>query len=165
VSEYKFQQESVETVGREIKKQTKALGIKSLRYVACDPAMKQHTGAGKGESIFETLRRLSLPMRASDNNRFNGWQRCHELLREDGTGQPWLTVDPGCAYFLRTLPAQVQDDHDPDDLDSSGDDHAVDAWRYGAMSRPSPTQFVTPPPPKGTYGALLSDIQRGAASA
>lgn len=165
VSEYKFQQESVETVGREIRAKTKDLGIKSLRYIACDPAMKQRTGAGKGESIFETLQRMKLPMRASDNNRFNGWQRCHELLRDDGQGQPWLTVDPACAYFLRTLPAQVQDEKDPDDLDTSGDDHAVDAWRYGAMSRPSPTHVMLPPPPKGTMGALLGDIQREAIGA
>jgi hypothetical protein len=51
-------------------------------------------------------------------------------------------VSPDCKYLIRTLPAMVQDDHDPEDIDSSKDDHAVDALRYGAMSRPSPTRFV-----------------------
>lgn len=162
--EYKFQQQSVEDVGRAIKKITTFdLRIPQLRYIACDPAMKQRTGAGKGESIFETLARMGLPMRASDNNRFNGWQRVHELLREDAQGTPWLTIDPGCAYLLRTLPSQMQDEHDPDDLDTDGEDHAVDALRYGAMSRPSPTRLMAPPAPKGTLGAMLDDLRREAA--
>jgi hypothetical protein len=29
----------------------------------------------------------------------------------------------------------MSDKHDPDDVNTSGDDHWVDAWRYGAMSR------------------------------
>jgi hypothetical protein len=46
--------------------------------------------------------------------------------------------------LIRTLPAMVQDKNDPDDLDSSKDDHACDALRYGAMSRPRPTVFRQP---------------------
>jgi hypothetical protein len=36
---------------------------------------------------------------------------------------------------MRSLPAQMSDKHDADDINTSGDDHWVDAWRYGAMSR------------------------------
>jgi hypothetical protein len=142
VRELKFQGETAEAVGKKIHQTTKELGMK-LRYIAADPAMWQKTGAGKGESIAETLLRMRLPMRKSDNDRFNGWMRVHELLRAmpDGS-RPWLTVDPSCKYLIRTLPAMVQDKNDPDDLDSSKDDHAVDALRYGAMSRPSPTRIA-----------------------
>lgn len=143
VREYKFQGQTAEQVGKQIHDTTKQLGLEKLRYIACDPAMWQKTGAGRGESIAETLMRLKLPVRKSDNDRFLGWMRVHELLRThpDCEG-PWLTVDPGCRYLIRTLPAMVQDKNDPDDLDSSKDDHAVDALRYGAMSRPRPTVFV-----------------------
>lgn len=140
--EYKFKGESAEHVALEITRITKSLGITNLRYVVCDPAMKQKTGAGRGESIFETLLRRGLRMRGGDNDRFNGWNRVHELLRLNDQGEPWLTVAPGCKYLIRTLPAMVQDEHDPEDIDSTKDDHAVDALRYGAMSRPSPTRFV-----------------------
>jgi hypothetical protein len=139
--EYKFKGVSAEVVALEIQRITKSLGVK-LGYLVCDPAMKQKTGAGRGESIFETLLRRGLPMRGGDNDRFNGWNRVHELLRLDDDDQPWITVSPDCKYLIRTLPAMVQDDHDPEDIDSSKDDHAVDALRYGAMSRPSPTRFV-----------------------
>ena len=48
--EYKFQQMSAEEVGVQIKKVTKALKIPRLRYIACDPSMKNKTGHGRGES-------------------------------------------------------------------------------------------------------------------
>ena len=154
VREFKFQAMTAEHVGKAIHDETKALGLKRLRYIACDPAMWQKTGAGRGESIAETLMRLRLPVRKSDNDRFLGWLRVHELLRAhpDGEG-PWLTVDPSCKYLIRTLPAMVQDKNDPDDLDTTKDDHAVDALRYGAMSRPSPTRIVVDDkPPVGSLG-------------
>jgi hypothetical protein len=143
--ELKFQGDSAEVVGQKIHAINGELGVRtSLRYIACDPAMWQKTGAGKGEAIAETLRRMQLPVRKSDNDRFNGWLRVHELLRAKDTEAPWLTIDPGCRYLIRTLPAMVQDTKDPDDLDSSKDDHACDALRYGAMSRPRPTVFRQP---------------------
>jgi len=136
--EYKFQQTPVWDVGQEIKKRTKALGLK-LDYLVADPAMWQHTGAGRGEAIAETLQRAGLPMRRGDNDRKNGWQRVHELLRTAPDGTPWLTVeaDPHCGYLRRTIANAMSDKHDPDDVDTKGDDHALDALRYGAMSRPA----------------------------
>ena len=139
--EHKFQGDSAEVVGKVMHQITRELGVK-LRYIAADPAMWQKTGHGKGESIAETLLRMRLPMRKSDNDRFNGWMRVHELFRAKDASEPWLTIDPGCRYLTRTIPAMVQDRNDPDDLDSSKDDHAVDALRYGAMSRPRPTTVV-----------------------
>jgi hypothetical protein len=48
----------------------------------------------------------------------------------------------------------VQDEHDPEDIDTTKDDHACDALRYGAMSRPSPTRLDTSPKPfqEGSWG-------------
>lgn len=133
--EYKFQYTSVEDVAKEWKKCCKQLRLPRVVYVAADPSMWAKTGHGKGESIAETLQRFGLPMLKGDNDRKNGWQRCHELLRMAPDGWPWLTVDSTCTYGLRSLPAQVSDKKDPDDIDTGGDDHWVDAWRYGAMSR------------------------------
>lgn len=150
--EYKFKGESAESVATMIKAINKELGVR-LRYLACDPAMWQKTGAGRGESIAETLIRRGLPARSSDNDRFNGWLRVHELLRLDAEQRPWLTIAPSCTYLVRTVPAMVQDKNDPEDLDSAKDDHAVDALRYGAMSRPAPTRVVVnTEPPVGTWG-------------
>jgi hypothetical protein len=139
VAELKFRQKSAETVAEEIKALIRELGVK-LRYIACDPSMKAKTGHGKGEAIMETLQRRGLPMRPSDNDRINGWLRVHELLQMAPDGTPWLTVEPTCKYLIRSLPAQMSDKRNPEDIDTGGDDHAADALRYGAMSRPSPTR-------------------------
>jgi hypothetical protein len=99
--------------------------------------------------------RKGLPMIASDNDRFNGWTRVHEFLGRDAEGRPWLTFEPtGCPYLLRTLPAQMQDKNDHDDMDTTGDDHGCDGVRYWAMKRPSPTRISTKPPPYpvGSWG-------------
>ncbi len=136
--EYKFQQTPVWDVGQSIKKRTRELGLK-LDYMAADPSMWAKTGHGRGESIAETLIRHGLPMKKGDNDRKNGWQRVHELLRIAPDGQPWLTVedDPHCTYLRRSIAGAMSDKHDPDDVDTHSDDHALDALRYGAMSRPS----------------------------
>ena len=162
--EYKFRGQSIETVATEIKALLKACGIKKLRYIAADPAMWQKTGAGRGESIAETLQRRGLPMRKGDNDRFLGWMRLHEFLREDGSGRPWLTIDPDCRYWWRSVPSLMQDKNDPDDVDTTGDDHAADGWRYWAMSRPSPTRHRIEDAPRSPFsaGALLTDAMLAA---
>lgn len=139
--ELKFQRMSAEEVAAGWRKVNTDLGLRKVAYVVADPSMWNKTGHGnslRGESIAETLARLGLPMVKGDHDRFNGWQRCHQLLRLAPDGTPWLTVDVTCRYGLRSIPAQVSDKRDPDDIDTGGDDHWVDAWRYGAMSR-----FVT----------------------
>jgi hypothetical protein len=162
--EWKFQQKNAFEVRETIKRETKALGVSRLRYVVCDPAIKQKTGAGRGESIFETLSRTignssGLPMRAGDNDRMLGWARCHELLQEAPDGTPWLTIEPSCRYLIRSIAGAVSHPKDPDDVDTNSDDHALDAWRYGAMSRPSPSQKAGRPPlPRNAVGNLLRDV-------
>lgn len=160
--EWKFREATADEVATRIHQITGQLGIKRLQYIACDPAMRGKTGAGKGESIFETLMRRGLPMRASDNDRFNGWARVHQFLRESPQGRPWLTIDPSCAYGRRTMPAQVQDKHNPDDLDTNKDDHWADAARYLVMSRPAPYGAREPdePPPFLSLAAARLREQR-----
>jgi hypothetical protein len=162
VRELKFQHETAETVAQRWKAVMRELGLKKVAYVAADPSMWAKTGHGRGESIAETLQRHGLPMLKGDNDRKNGWQRCHELLRLAPDGRPWLTVDRTCVYGLRSLPAQVSDKKDPDDVNTGGDDHWVDAWRYGAMSR-----FVAgkrgsgkPVPPPGSLGYYTQQAQQ-----
>ena len=145
--EYKFngvteQKVVVKDVAAEIHRRSKLLGLKRTPYVAMDPATKQHTGQ-VGESILETFQRCRVPAEASNNDRVNGWQRIQELLRDAPDGDPWLLVSPECRYLVRTLPAAVQSERNPDDVDTDGDDHALDALRYWAMSWPMAHQTAS----------------------
>ena len=58
----------------------------------------------------------------------------------DGTipewGKPRMTFDPDAGYCRTTIPLLVVDPHDPESVDTKGDDHAWDALTYGLMLRP-----------------------------
>jgi hypothetical protein len=161
VRELKFQHETADTVAGRWKTIMGELGLKRVAYVAADPSMWAKTGHGRGESIAETLARHKMPMLRGDNDRKNGWQRCHELLRLAPDGLPWLTVDRTCVYGVRSLPSQVSEKTDPDDVDTGGDDHWVDAWRYGAMSRfmERRNSKTKPPPPAMSMAWLRQRAQ------
>ena len=120
------------------------LGLGRPRYVVAGGDIDARHGlkGEHGETVYETLGVLGLPMRRADRDRKNGWYRLHELLRPSPYGTPWLTVDPSCTYLARTIAAAPSDPADPDELDVKfRDDHGLESVRYGAMSRPSPTTF------------------------
>jgi phage terminase large subunit len=159
VDELKFKETPVRDVARMIKEKTKALGIKKVPQVWADPAIWQRHGQ-VGEAIAETFGRLGVPVTKSNNDRMNGWQRLQEMLRDAPDGRPWLQVDRSCRYLTRTIPAAVRDKTNEEDLDTAGDDHALDALRYGAMSRrrfnghAMPMAFLP-----GSIGALVSELR------
>jgi hypothetical protein len=169
VREWKFTGLADEEIAAGWKKRTKELGVKVL-YVAGDPSMWIRDGrnAKRGQSRAETFQKAGMPMRKAENERVDGWSRLRSFLRvptdDDGQviGMPLLTIDTTCAYLIRTIPAQRSDKTNAEDVDSNGDDHGCDMLRYLVMSRPHPMPVIAPPPPKGTYGALLADIQREA---
>ena len=54
---------------------------------------------------------------------------------------PALKVFANCLHLIRTLPMLSYDQRDPEKYDTKGEDHAVDALAYGALSRPwTPTR-------------------------
>jgi hypothetical protein len=143
-SEIKFQGEDVSEVAALMKKRESELGItKHISYRVGDPAMWIKDAKTKGthlvgESIADTFRLNGINLRKADNDRVNGWTRCLQLLRNAPDGEPWFQVHSDCRYFIRSVAAARSDKHDPDDVDTNCDDHALDEWRYGMMSRPSP---------------------------
>ena len=76
-----------------------------------------------------------------------GWNRLRERLKPyQGPGGRWtanLLVMDCCRDFIRTVPGLIYDEHTPEDLDTSGEDHCADETRYAVMARPQ----ATPAPP------------------
>ena len=71
-----------------------------------------------------------------NNDRKAGLQIVHDFLKqEDENGMPMFQVFDVCVNTVRTLPALTPDPHNPEDIDSSLEDHLYDAIRYGLMSR------------------------------
>lgn len=71
------------------------------------------------------------------NDRVSGWARVREYLKPSDADQiPMVQIFSTCENLIRTLPEMIHDDHKPEDLDTDLEDHAVDALRYGLMTRP-----------------------------
>jgi hypothetical protein len=134
IGEWKFKQLTPQEVAEGILERRRELGIGSVGYTVADPAMfsKHH-----GDSIATTMARYGIRLRAGNNERELGWMRLMAAFRNAPDGTPWLTYDPSCTYSLRSIPSLLADKNNPEDVDSSLDDHAADAIRYFAMSRPA----------------------------
>lgn len=107
---------------------------------------------------------LGVPCIPANNERINGWMRVREWLRPfdyypaaslDETGMPLPGASPRtvarlrifntCRNTIRTLPNMPRDEKNPEDIDTSAEDHCVDMLRYLCMGVPSPTQYDKAP--------------------
>ncbi|MGN1419212.1 MAG: phage terminase large subunit [Acutalibacteraceae bacterium] len=92
--------------------------------------------ASRGESVAETAARCGIYFDPGDNKRIAGWMQCHYRLHFDKNGYPMMYVFNNCKAFIRTIPLLMFSETNPEDLDTSLEDHVADEWRYFCMSRP-----------------------------
>lgn len=96
----------------------------------------------RGLSIADQCAQNGVQWEKATNARADGWTRLREYLfwQKDAderlVSTPHLQVFSTCENLIRTMPAQVYDKTDVEDLDSDGEDHAPDAARYGVMTQP-----------------------------
>jgi len=77
------------------------------------------------------------PSDRSPKSRINGKLEIHKRLKvHEEYNQPTLKVFSNCVNLIRTLPLLPLDKNNPEDVDTTAEDHAYDALRYGVMSRP-----------------------------
>jgi hypothetical protein len=114
-----------------------------IKYAVLDPATFKEEG---GPSIAERLnnrllRAHATPFHPADNTRvpqhgrMGGWDQVRARLVGEGD-RPMLYCFSSCADSIRTVPALQHDPAKPEDVDTQGEDHAGDDWRYACMSRP-----------------------------
>lgn len=96
-----------------------------------DPSIFSNVGSDRTiGAIFRDAKVKWLPAWNAKGSIANGAQEIMRLLAEDK-----LKVFSTCKHLIRTLPAIAPDDIDPEKYDTKGEDHAVDALRYGVMRR------------------------------
>ena len=124
-----------------------------IRYGVADPAIFIRDG---GMSIAETMAIVGCGWRRADNRRQSGWEVMRQrLLGKEG--HPMLFFLDCCEDTIRTIPTLQHDEHDMEDLDTEGEDHAADETRYAIMSRP---HILTPRPSQlyNNYPKLPSEM-------
>ena len=123
-----------------------------------------------GPSIAERIARGTngkVLMRRADNKRagvlgaLGGWDQVRGRLSGEehmASGQervPMLFFFDSCIHLLRTLPMMQHDPDRPEDIDTTAEDHACDALRYGCMARP----YTKPTPEEMKPISTLQDVR------
>lgn len=133
----------------------KLTGMEKLMYRALDPScFPAEKAIQVGKSDAEQLAAAGWVCTKAANDRQSGWSQVREYLHwernKDGiiTRAPMVQVFDVCPNLIRTLPALVFDAHNVDDLNTDGEDHPADTFRYGLMGRPRTTEVpLTEMPP------------------
>lgn len=90
----------------------------------------------RGESVADTAAKYGIWFTPGDNKRIAGWMQLHYRFSFDENGYPRIYIFDNCKAFIRTLPLLSYSDTNPEDLDSSLEDHVADEARYFCMTRP-----------------------------
>lgn len=97
------------------------------------PSLSERISIGSGRKIvFRRADNARVPRRGA----MGGWDQMRARLVGDSSGRPMIAVFSTCVDSIRTIPVLQHDKDNPEDLDTDGEDHAADDWRYGCMSRP-----------------------------
>lgn len=157
---------TAEAVGSEIKRMERSDG--RIDYAVLDPSAFAHSG---GESIEEMMVRgagggMGLWRRA-DNTRVSkrgamgGWNALRQRLIGEDVNRPMIACFDTCIHSIRTIPVLQHDAHNIEDLNTDGEDHAADEWRYACMSRPwirkHPSMELARYPQHKTFDELVSE--------
>lgn len=137
-----------------------------ITYGVLDPSAFSNQS---GPSHAERMAAEGALFRKADNNRVGGWDMVRDRLCgtdgdpdvNNGVGTPMIYFFKTCVHIIRTLPAMQHDRTDAEDCDTTGEDHAPDALRYGLMSRPwKRPRPVTPASPdfKLLQNATMNDL-------
>lgn len=125
-------------------------GDDKIGYAVADPSIFAMDG---GPSIAERMYAATkgkVAFRPADNKRVSqmgamgGWDQMRARLVGDGDGNPMIFTFSTCKDSIRTIPALQHDANRPEDLDTDGEDHAADEWRYACMSRPYVKTIIKP---------------------
>ena len=105
---------------------------KTIQGIA-DPAIWD---AETGISIADTAAKYGIYFQPGDNARIPGWMQIHYRLMFDEAGYAQMYIFRTCRNFIRTITTLEYDPHKPEDLLTTGEDHALDECRYFCQSRP-----------------------------
>jgi hypothetical protein len=98
----------------------------------------------RGTAIVESYESKRIWFDPADNKRIPGRQQVHYRLAFDVNGRPMMYIFDHCKEFLRTFPELIEDDKDPEDVDSDCEDHSYDETRYLCMMNPIPPRKDVP---------------------
>ena len=108
-------------------------------------------------SIADIMGRHGINIIKANNERVNGWNLCRQYLNYAENEEPKFKVFSTCKEFIRTIPSLVHDDKRPEDMDTTGEDHHADQWRYLMHYIARPKKIIQKPWLQKELDKLLSE--------
>lgn len=108
-----------------------------------------------GKSVAEHAAEHGIYFSRGDNARVAGWMEVRSRLAFDANGKPSMYIFNNCKATIRTLPIMMYSNNDPEDLDTTLEDHICDEIRYFCMSRPMKSK--NPKPQQRNYSDPLAN--------
>lgn len=132
-----------QTLARDVAKQAVELTEgEEIAYTVASPDAWQKRGHTDvdGANIAETFARHGMPLIKADTARIIGWNTMREYMADASDGEPLWQIFKTCRNLIRTIPLATFDDRVVEDVSAHCEDHALEAARYGLMSRPRPNR-------------------------
>lgn len=103
-----------------------------IKLTYADPSLwNKKEQDGKITSTEQEMRLYGVPLTKGDNNRLQGMRKAHNVLADLPTGEPGLLVWEQCVHLIEQMESLAADPHNPEDVDTSQEDHAFDDFKYG----------------------------------
>jgi hypothetical protein len=136
----------------------------TIRYGVLDSSL-WHKRGDTGPSLAEQMIVRGCRWRPSDRSRGSrvaGKNEIHRRLQVDEfTEEPRLVFFNSCTNTISQLPSIPLDKKNPEDVDTTSEDHLYDALRYGIMSRPRFSIFDYDPHASRPNGMAIADTTFG----
>jgi len=130
-----------------------------IRYGVLDSSL-WHNRGDTGPSLAEQMILKGCRWRPADRSkgsRVAGKNEIHRRLQIDEfTQEPRLVIFSTCTNLISQLPSLPLSKNNPEDVDTTAEDHLYDALRYGVMTRPRSNLFDFDPSSQRT-GFQASD--------
>jgi len=116
---------------------------------------KPETEMYSERSIANALIASGVPnLSPANNSRVNGWRNMAQMMHfKKGVIPSFFIIDGQCPNLERTIPDMIFDEKRPEDLDTTLEDHALDAVRYALTHVTAPTK----PKPRKSRDQLAID--------
>jgi hypothetical protein len=139
-------------------------GDGNIKYGVLDSSL-WHKRGDTGPSLAEQMIMKGCRWRPSDRSRGSrvaGKNEIHRRLQIDEfTEEPRLVIFSNCTNLVAQLPALPIDKKNPEDIDTTSEDHLYDALRYGIMSRPRFSIFDYDPMGRPSQSMQVADATFG----
>lgn len=107
--------------------------LDDIKDVQCDNQIF-NKGLDNGKSIHlqfsDSDERYRSLLKPAPKDRIAGWENMHNWLSLAPDGLPYWVITKNCKNLIRTLPQAIHDEIKNEDIDDTGETHALDDQRY-----------------------------------